>query len=125
MPRDALKSDDPALAALPFSPGVRAGELLFISGQVGLDPETGRLVEGGAGPETAQCLRNLASVLAAAGKTLDDVVKANVYLSDIADYAAMNAEYARAFTAAYPARTALAVAALPLGAKVEIEAVVR
>lgn len=125
MPRKTLKIDNPALKDLPFSAGVRAGKTLFLSGQVGVDPATGVLVRGGVAAETDQIFRNIASVLAAAGKTLGDVVKTNVYLAHMDDYAAMNTAYARAFEAPYPARTCIGVAALPLGARVEIEAVVR
>jgi 2-iminobutanoate/2-iminopropanoate deaminase len=123
MPRDVV--DAPAPKGLPLSAAVRAGELIYLSGQVGLDPATGTLVEGGVGAETAQIFKNLADVLAHAGKTLDDVAKANVYLADISDYTAMNEVFAKSFRAPYPARTALAVAALPLGARVEIEVIAK
>jgi len=125
MPRKTLKIDHPALKDLPFSAGVHAGKTLFLSGQVGLDPATGALVRGGVAAETDQIFANIASVLAAAGKSLGDVVKTNVYLAHMDDYAAMNTAYARAFEAPYPARTCIGVAALPLGARVEIEAIVR
>jgi 2-iminobutanoate/2-iminopropanoate deaminase len=125
MTRKAIIIDNPALRDLPFSPAVKAGKLFYVSGQVGLDPASASLVAGGAAAETEQVLKNLALVLAAAGKSLADVVKANVYLVDMADYSAMNAAYAKAFEAPYPARTCVGVAALPLGARVEIEVVAR
>lgn len=125
MTRKAVTIDNPALKALPFSPAVYSGKSLFVSGQIGIDPATASLVPGGAVAETEQALKNLAFVLAAAGKSLADVVKANVYLVDMADYSAMNAAYAKAFEPPYPARTCVAVAALPFGARVEIEVVAR
>ena len=109
---------------LPFSPAVWAGDLLYVSGQVGLDPQTGRLADG-VKAQTATALAGLAAVLAAAGKSLDDVVKCNVYLSSMAHYDAMNEAYAAAFAKPYPPRTCVAVAALPLSADVEIEVVAR
>jgi 2-iminobutanoate/2-iminopropanoate deaminase len=123
--RKAILIDNPALRDLPFSPAVKAGKLTFVSGQVGVDPSTASLAAGGAGAETEQALKNVALVLGAAGKSLADVVKANVFLVDMADYSDMNAAYAKAFEAPYPARTCVAVAALPLGARVEIEVVAR
>ncbi len=125
MARKAISIDNPALKGLPFSPAVRAGKTLYVSGQIGLDPASGALIRGGAAAETEQVLKNLASVLAAAGKGLGDVIKANVYLAHMDDYAAMNAAYAAAFEAPYPARTCIGVAALPLGARVEIEVIAR
>ena len=125
MARQTLPADNPALKDLPFSPGAYAGELLYLSGQVGLDPQTGALAEGGAAVQTAQALANIAATLKTAGKTLGAVVKANIYITDMDDYAAMNAAYAAAFEKPYPARTCVAVAALPLGAKVEIEVIAR
>ena len=109
----------------PFSPAVRSGDLLFFSGQVGQDPATGRLAPGGVEAEARQLLRNLEALLGAAGRTFGDVVKANVYLTAIGDFAAVNAIYAQAFAAPFPARTTVAVAALPLGAAIEIELVVQ
>lgn len=125
MARQTLPAGNPALKDLPFSPGAYAGDLLYLSGQVGLDPQTGALAEGGAKAQTAQALANIAATLETAGKTLGDVVKANIYITDMDDYAAMNEAYAAAFEKPYPARTCVAVAALPLGAKVEIEVIVR
>jgi 2-iminobutanoate/2-iminopropanoate deaminase len=113
----------------PFSHAIRTGaterELVYLSGQVGLDPVTGRVVAGGTAAEAEQALRNIAVVLEAGGLTMADVVKANVYLTDMSDFGAMNAVYSQQFTAPYPARTTVAVAALPVGARVEIEVIAR
>lgn len=125
MSRKAVAISNPALDALPFSAAVRAGKTLFLSGHVGVDPETDSLVRGGVGAEVDQIFANIAVVLAAAGRSLDDVVKANVYLAHMNDYAAMNEAYAKAFEKPYPARTCIGVAALPLGARVEIEVIAR
>jgi len=125
MPRKNVPNTNPAVVDLPFSAGVYAGDLIYFSGQIGTDPETDALA-GDAAAETAQTLRNIEATLKTAGKSLDDVVKANIYLADIArDYGAMNAAYAAAFQKPYPARTCVGVAGLPLGARVEIEVIVR
>jgi 2-iminobutanoate/2-iminopropanoate deaminase len=122
MPRDAVTSDQPL--DLPFSTAVRGGGLLYFSGQVGHDPATGELIDGDIAQQTEQVLRNVAAALAAAGKSLDDVVRVGVYLTDMSQFAAMNEVYRRHFTEPYPARTAIGVAALPLGAAVEMDVVV-
>jgi 2-iminobutanoate/2-iminopropanoate deaminase len=126
MPRQAFTTEKIAPAVGPFSPAVRgAGDSIYLSGQVGQDPATGKLVDGGAAAQTEQALRNLQAVLEAAGRTLDDVVRVGVYLTDFGDFAAMNEAYARWFAQPYPARTTIGVAALPLGAAVEIDLVAR
>ena len=107
----------------PFSMAVRGGDALFVSGQVAQDPATGALIEGDVARQADQVLRNLATVLEAAGKDLGDVVRVGVYLTNMADFAAMNEVYLRHFQAPYPARTAIGVAALPLGAAVEMDAI--
>jgi len=99
------------------------GNLIFTAGQVGLDPATGKLVADDITIQTERVLQNLTAVLAAAGATPDDVVKCTVFLKDMGEFAAMNEVYARHFTNRHPARSAVQVAALPLGARVEIEAV--
>ena len=104
----------------PYTPVVRAGGFLVASGQLGL--AGGALVEGGVGAQLAQAVDNLSGLLAAEGASLADVVKTTVFLSDIGDYGAMNDVYTTAFGATRPARTAVAVAGLPLAAAVEIEA---
>jgi 2-iminobutanoate/2-iminopropanoate deaminase len=103
---------------------VRGGGLLFLSGQVAQDPATGKLIEGDAAAQAEQILRNIAVALEGAGKGLGDVVRVGVYLADMADFAAMNEAYARHFSKPFPARTAIGVAALPLGAAVEMDVVV-
>jgi 2-iminobutanoate/2-iminopropanoate deaminase len=105
----------------PFSPAVRDGDRVYTSGQVAQDPATGKLIAGGVAVQTEQILRNLAVILGAADKSLGDVMKVNVYLTDMRGFAEMNEVYARHFAAPYPARTTVAVAALPLDAQVEIE----
>jgi 2-iminobutanoate/2-iminopropanoate deaminase len=123
--REALSSDEIAPPVGPFSPAVRAGEFLFLSGQVAQDPLTGKLIAGDVSTQTEQIFKNLRGVLRAAGKSFTDVVRVGVYLIDMQDFAHMNAVYARHFDAPYPARTTVAVAALPLGAVVEIEVIAR
>ena len=122
MPRTAVTAPG-AVAVGPYSPGVEAGRLVFLSGQTPLDPATGALVGGGIEEQTRRCLDNLAAVLEGAGLGLDDVVKCTVFLTDMADFAAMNAAYRGYFAEPFPSRTTIGVAALPLGAAVEIELV--
>ncbi len=105
----------------PYSRAVWAGDILYLAGQTGVDPATGRIAEGGVEAETAQTLKGLSAVLAAAGLSAADVVKANVYLTDMQNFAAMNKVYEAFFDAPRPARTTVAVSALPGGARVEIE----
>lgn len=107
-----------APTAGPYSHGVWSGELFYLSGQAAVDPATGQLMPGDVSVQTAQCFRNLFAVLTAAGLSPQDVIKANVYLTDMNNFAAMNAIYAQQFERPYPARTTVAVAALPLGALV-------
>ena len=114
-----------ATAVGPYSHAVDGGDLVFFSGQTPMDSSTGKLVEGDIAKQTEQCFRNLLNVLAAAGLTEDKVVKVNVFLTDMGNFAAMNAVYATKFSAPYPARSTVAVAGLPLGAQVEIEMIAR
>lgn len=107
----------------PYSPAIRTGELLFLSGQVGLRPGTRELVPGGIVEETRQTLENIRTVLAAAGLQPRDVVKCTVFLADIAEYEPMNRIYGEFFGEDPPARSALGVGGLPLGARVEIECI--
>ncbi len=106
----------------PYSPVVRAGDFLLTAGQVGIDPATLQLAGGGAGAQARQALANVRTVLAAAGADLGDVAKTTVFVVDLADFAAINDAYAEAFGDHRPARTTVEVAALPIGAVVEIEA---
>ena len=114
-----------ATAVGPYSHAVEAGDLVFLSGQTPLDSATGKLVEGDIAAQTEQCFKNLFAVLASAGLSEADVVKANVFLTDMGNFAAMNQVYATKFSAPYPARSTVAVAGLPLGAQVEIELIAR
>ena len=118
-----IRSDKIAPPVGPFSQAIRAGGLLFLSGQVGQDPKTGTLVTGGVEREAEQIFANLAAVLEAAGSGFADIVRVGVFLTDMGAFAALNAVYARHFKPPYPARTTVAVAALPLGASVEIDLV--
>ena len=107
----------------PYSQGIRAGGFLFTAGQVGFDPASGELVDGGISEQTERVLQNIRSILESAGANLSQVVKTTVFLVDMADFATMNEVYARIFGDHRPARSTVAVAALPRGARVEIEAV--
>ena len=125
MRREIITTDRIAPSVGPFSAAVRAGDLLFLSGQVALDPATGNLVAGDIGAQTERIFANISAVLEAAGKSFDDVMKTTVYLADMKDFGAMNTVYARYFQTPYPARTTIEAAGLPLGAAVEIEVVAR
>lgn len=104
----------------PYSQAVLAGNTLYISGQLGIDPATSQIVEGGIRPETSQALENVKAILAKAGFTLADVVQAQVFLADIKDFAKMNEVYSSFFNEPYPARAAVEVAQLPKNGKVEM-----
>ena len=108
-------------AAGPYSPAVRAGDWLALAGQVGIDPATGKLADGGVADQTRQALANVAAVLGDCGASLSDVAKTTVFLVDMDDFPVMNEVYADAFAGHRPARSTVAVAALPLGARVEVE----
>ena len=123
MPKQAIVTDKIAKPVGPFSPAIVDSGRVYTSGQVAQDPKTGKLIDGGVAAQTAQAINNIESVLAAAGKSLDDVVKVNVYLTDMNDFADMNRVYAECFHVPYPARTTVSVSALPLGAAVEIEVI--
>ena len=113
-----------APAALgPYSQAVRVDKTVYLSGNLGMNPSTGNLVEGGIVPETHQCFKNIGNVLAAAGANYTNVVKTTVFLADMADFASLNSVYAEYFTSDFPARSTFQVAALPKGARVEIECV--
>jgi 2-iminobutanoate/2-iminopropanoate deaminase len=124
MTRDIVTTDKIAKPVGPFSAAVRANGFLFFSGLVAQDPATAKLVTGGIAAQAQQIFRNLEALLQASGKTFDNVVKTTVYLTDMANFAPMNDIYGRHFAAPFPARTTVAVRALPLGALVEIEAIV-
>jgi 2-iminobutanoate/2-iminopropanoate deaminase len=107
----------------PYSPAVAAGGLLFVSGQIALDPASGKLIEGDIEAQTEQALKNLVAVLEEARLTTDSVVKTTIYLADLGDFPRVNAVYGRYFTKEPPARATVGVAALPAGARVEIDAI--
>ena len=125
MSKTAVTSPELAPPVGPFSQAIEVGGFIYFSGQVGQDPATGKLVAGGIAAETERVFQNLSAVLRAAGKGFNDVVRAAVYLTSMSDYAAVNGIYARHFSQPFPARTAIAVAALPLGACIEIDLVVK
>ena len=124
MTRDAIATDKLAAPVGPFSLGVRGVGLLFLSGQVAQDPATGRLIDGDVARQTHQILGNIATALETVGKDLGDMLRADGYLTDISGFAVMGQVYGEYFAEPYPARTAIGVAALPLGAAVEIDVVV-
>lgn len=119
----AIKPAGAPAALAAYSPGIDTGQFVFLAGQVGLDPTTGELAQGGIEAETERALRNLMAVLDAAGLTMSDVAKTTCFLADIGDFEAFNAVYARFVSDPPPARSTFAVAALPRGALVEIEAI--
>ncbi len=121
--KEIITTEDAPKALGPYSAGIRAGNMVFTAGQVGIDPATGKLVEGGIEAQTRQVLRNVQAVLRAAGSELDRVVKTTVFIEDMNEFSKMNAIYAEFFKEKPPARSTVQVAALPLGAAVEIEAV--
>jgi 2-iminobutanoate/2-iminopropanoate deaminase len=122
--RHAVTADGAPAAVGPYSHAMRTGELLFLSGQTPLDPATGELVGGDVGEQTRQCLRNLDTVAKAGGASLADAVRIGIYVTDMSTFAQVNAAYAEFFTDEPPARSTIGVAALPLGAAVEIDAVI-
>jgi 2-iminobutanoate/2-iminopropanoate deaminase len=121
--RETVSTENAPAAIGPYSQAVRSGGFLFCSGQIPIDPATGKIVEGGIEAQTERVLRNLEAVLAAGGATLDSVVKTTVYMTDLADFPAMNAVYGKVFRQAPPARATVQVSKLPAGAVVEIDAV--
>jgi 2-iminobutanoate/2-iminopropanoate deaminase len=123
--RQAFSTQDAPAAVGPYSQAVVSGDHVFLSGQTPIDPATGALIDADVGGQTQRCFDNLAAVLAAAGLTFDDAIKINVYLTSMDDFGEMNEVYARQFSEPFPARTTVGVAALPLGARIEIELVAR
>ena len=122
MSKQAIIAEKAPAALGPYSSAVRAGDTLYLSGQLGIDPATGELAEG-VEAQARQAMQNIAAVLEEAGASFDDVVKMTVLLADIDDFAAVNEVYGSFLTAPYPARSAFQVAAIPKGALVEIEAI--
>ncbi len=121
--REPIQTDKAPAAVGPYSQAVRTEALVFTSGQIPLDPATGKMVEGGIEEQTRRVLENCRAVLAAAGTDFDRVVKTTVFLADIGDFATVNGIYSEFFPSEPPARSAFQVGALPLGARVEIEMV--
>ena len=123
MTRRAISTSAAPSAVGPYSQGIATDGLVFCSGQIGLEPATGELVTGGVEAQCERAIRNLEAVLDAAGANLADVVKTTIFLVDIDDFATVNATYGRFFPDPPPARSTFAVAALPKGARIEIEAI--
>ena len=123
MTRQIIATSKAPAAVGPYSQAVRHGNLVFLSGQIPLDPSSGQLVDGGIADQARQVFRNLEAVCEAAGANLDAVLKLNIYLTDLGNFAAVNKLMAETFSAPYPARATVGVAALPMGAEVEMEAV--
>lgn len=125
MTRQAVSTDQAPQAIGPYSQAIRAGDLLFVSGQIPLDPATGTLVDGDITAQTHRVLQNLRAILGAAGAGLGDVVKTTVFLLDMNEFAAMNAAYAGYFPAPPPARSTVQVSRLPRDVRVEIDVIAR
>ena len=121
MERQAITTTNAPAAVGPYSQAIAVGDFLFCSGQIHLEPATGALIEGDIATQTARVLDNLSAVLAAAGRSMSDVIKTTVFLVDIGDFGAMNEVYGRYMPDPPPARSTIGVAALPQGARVEIE----
>ena len=121
--RRAVRTDKAGGAIAAYSQAMVGGGLVFVAGSLGVDPATGELVPGGAGEQAAQAVVNLTAILDAAGSSLDRVLKTTIFIVDMNDFAAVNEAYAAAFPQPYPARSTVAVAALPRGGRVEIECV--
>jgi len=121
MPVESVPTPSAPPAAGPYSPAVRAGDWLVLAGQVGLDPATGRIVDGGVEEQARQVLANITAILRDCGARLSDVAKTTVFVTDIGQFATVNGVYAEAFGDHRPARSTVQVAALPGGAEVEIE----
>lgn len=123
MPKTVVRSDNAPAPVAAYSQAVRAGDFLFLSGQLGIDPRTAQMVEGGVENQTRQVLENLMAVLKAGGADRRDVVKVTAYLADMQDFAAFNAVYVSYFPDDPPARATVAVAGLPRNARVELDAI--
>ena len=123
MSRHAIATDKAPAAIGPYSQAVRSGKTVFLSGQIPLDPATGQLVEGDIAAQTRRVFDNLQAVCQAAGGSLDDVMRIGIYLTDLGDFAAVNAVMADYFSAPFPARSTIEVAGLPRGAQVEVDAI--
>lgn len=118
-----IRSDSAPLPIGPYSQAIAYGGLIFVSGQVGIDSSTGTMVDGGAGPQARQALRNVSAILSAAGAHIDDIVKVSLYLENLSDFGEVNEVYAEFFGACRPARTTVGGTRLPKGALLEIDVV--
>lgn len=123
MPRTPVSTDRAPAAIGPYSQAARAGETVFLSGQIALDPDSGELVAGGIEAQARRAFANLEAVCAAAGGSLDDVVRIGLYLTDLGEFSVVNAIMAEVFAEPYPARSTVEVSALPRGAVFEVDAV--
>ena len=123
MPRIPISTEQAPAAIGPYSQAVRRGSFVFLSGQIPLDPATGQLVEGDIATQARRVFDNLRAVCAAAGGSFEDVVRVGIYLTDLGDFAAVNAVMAENFAAPFPARSTIEVSALPRGARVEVDAI--
>jgi 2-iminobutanoate/2-iminopropanoate deaminase len=121
--RQAVSTEAAPSAIGPYSQAIRAGSLLFVSGQVPIDPATGAIVDGGIAAQTRRVLQNVDAILGAAGASFDDVVRTTVFLTDLDDFAAMNEVYATCFTSPAPARATVQVSRLPRDARIEIDVI--
>ncbi len=118
-----IKTDKAPAAVGPYSQAVQSGDKLYLSGQIAIDPAVGKLIDGDTAAQVEQIMKNITAVLSAANLTMENVVKTTIYMTDISEYGAINEAYGRYFAENPPARAAIAVAALPAGAQVEIEAI--
>lgn len=123
MTKEIISTKEAPAAVGPYSQGIRTGNMVFTAGQIPLDPATGKMLADDITIQTEQVLKNLTAVLEAGGSSLENVIKCTVFLQDMGEFGAMNAVYGQFFTENPPARSAVQVAALPLGARVEIEAI--
>ncbi len=123
MLKHAVSSPDAPAAIGPYSPAIRAGQLLFLSGQIPIDPATGQMIEGDVTAQTRRVLDNVGALLMAADRSFADVVRTTIFLADMNDFAAVNAIYAQYFSEPYPARATVQVARLPKDARVEIDVI--
>jgi reactive intermediate/imine deaminase len=123
MPREPIHTSDAPAAIGPYSQATRAGEMVFLSGQIALDPNSGLIVEGDISAQALQAFANLRAVCQAAGGSFDDIVRVGLYLTDLSEFNAVNAVMQDVFRAPYPARSTIEVSALPRGAKFEVDAI--
>lgn len=121
--KEVIFTNEAPNAVGPYSQAVKSGNTIYLSGQLGLDPKTGKMVEGGVAAQAEQALKNICAVLKSQGATADNVVKTTVFITKISDFQTVNTEYSKVFTKDFPARSCFAVAELPLGALVEIECI--